>query len=228
MKIPPTVYADNQEKERKVLDILERLHKEGKIILIYTNLVGGDYFIRNRLIERKNVFDFAKSKRDNRLWTQTNFLIEAAKHGLVPVVLVEGLWQDVVNAKRMGWWEINLLMNEITLNKKIPTIRTVTPTETAYRLASIAQGRGIIGPSQIDVVRKSLKIEWTIPEKQEYFLMSGRGIGKATAKKLLVAYNNILIELLTDIAFSDLSGIKLDKRQRKAINEFKQILRGLK
>ena len=90
MKIPPTIYADNQEKERKVLDILEALHKAGKIKLVYTHLPGGDYLIGNILIERKSVFDFAKSKRDNRLWTKTNYLIQAAKNGFKPVVLISG------------------------------------------------------------------------------------------------------------------------------------------
>jgi ERCC4-type nuclease len=124
---------------QKVLEELSKLGVKYEV----EKLECGDYLFpaeekqMSILIERKDIFDFAHSIRDNRLWTQ---LSNIASLEIRSALLIEGSPAILEKAKR-GWniGSIYGAINTIWLNYSIPILFTPSKHYTAILLANLAK-----------------------------------------------------------------------------------------
>lgn len=179
---------DTREKNTEITSILNRSRK---VDLVTSKLHAGDFLIGNILIERKTVNDFHLSRRDNRLKNQSDYLLQLRDQGLVPYYLFEGDFNDLVRARRLSWSQINTILADIEIRKRISIIRTLKAVETAFRLIAIAQIHSQPNGSAMTIMRSSVKPEWDWPTKKRYIIQGFRGIGEKTADWLIHTYGTL-------------------------------------
>ncbi|MGC8911924.1 MAG: ERCC4 domain-containing protein [Nitrososphaeria archaeon] len=124
---------------KKVLEELEKMNIKYSI----EKLEVGDYFIPSSqedspiLIERKDIFDFAHSIRDQRIWAQAKKMSELH---FKSAIVIEG--SPTILEKTGRGWNISSIygaINTIWLKYNIPILYTPTKHYTAILIANLCK-----------------------------------------------------------------------------------------
>jgi len=170
------VIIDIHEKNSLVLANLIELGVETEI----KSLEIGDYIIGNVIIERKTMNDFISSMLSKRLLEQLNNMTQYENR----LLILEGKNRNEtsINPKAMGG-----MILSISLNFKIPVIKTENEKETAEYLFLLAKQQA----KQKTELNMHARIPKTKQEQKKYIIESFQGIGPATAEKLLNKFGTI-------------------------------------
>ena len=170
------VIIDIHEKNSLVLANLIELGVETEI----KSLEIGDYIIGNVIIERKTMNDFISSMLSKRLLEQLNNMTQYENR----LLILEGKNRNEtsINPKAMGG-----MILSISLNFKIPVIKTENEKETAEYLFLLAKQQA----KQKTELNMHSRIPKTKQEQKKYILESFQGIGPATAEKLFKKFGTI-------------------------------------
>ncbi len=205
-------------KEPKDIDAL---FKRRGVSTERRNLDVGDYIVGDYCFERKTTQDLFNSiyhrNPSANLWMQIRNLKEAETVG----VIIEGLSpikeayrdnRDYVRDRNAYWG----IYRSIILSWGIPIIKTRSKDETVDALVELYKGLNNPKPYVRPVKKRGLTKE----ERKSDVLCCAKGIGRATAKKLLNEYDTVknVMETPTD----ELT--KLPRVSKKVIKRLKELL----
>ena len=200
---------------QKVLEELTKLGVKYEV----EKLEYGDYLFpaeekQSILIERKDIFDFAHSIRDTRLWTQ---LSNMASLEIKSALLVEGSPAILEKAKR-GWniGSIYGAINTIWLNYSIPILFTPSKHYTAILLANLA--KKMEGEKTEHYTIPKIKKTEDYSEVAVAMLSQIPHVNTVKAKRILEKFESIknLTENLDKIEEVEGVGEKISEAVRKA------------
>lgn len=191
--IPVDIIVDSREASKQK-EIIEALRKAGIRVAI-SALSVGDYYLmacedkKPILVERKSVIDFANSIRDNRVWEQVKLLKQAEEEEeLKPVILLEGNLNTIIRFTKWNITVILRIIDEITLNWKIPIIPSPNKEATTKWLIAKAKALGETNkkkPPRLRVKKKPMTIN-------ERILYVAEGlVGPTLARKLLEHFKTL-------------------------------------
>lgn len=169
------IYADNQEKSSRILEILKH-----RCELKIKKLPVADYLLSKRIaVERKTADDFLSSMVDGRLFRQMKELKENFK---TPLMIIEGngLFSS---GRRIHPNAIRGALAAVSIDYGIPIIKTGNNLETAEMLLAIAR-REQLDRKKLVAVRGRKKAK-SINHYQEYLVAGLPKINTQTARKLL-------------------------------------------
>lgn len=145
-----------------------------------------DYMIgKNCFVERKTVDDFIASISDKRIFKQVCHLREICAN---PLIILEGdmsLIKSRINAnsiRGVALW--------ISLQKRVPIIQTRNEYTTACILRLLAKKYGNDSYTTIKTFPRKQKVK-SFWQQQMDILTQIPGIGRQTAKDLLISYGSI-------------------------------------
>lgn len=174
------IKADYREKGSQVLKELIEL----KVNLDLSNLEIGDYQLSEEVaVEYKNVKDFVDSIIDGRLMSQAREL----KRYHRPLIIIEGE-EDLYSQRRIHPNAIRGMLAALTINFKIPILRTKNAKDTAAMLKMIADREQRLEDK--DFQMHSVK-PMSDNEIQEYIVSSFPGVGARIAPHLLKHFKTI-------------------------------------
>lgn len=177
----PLILADIHEKNSLVIS---ELYKSPEIKLEIKSLKIADYIINNIAIERKTVSDFISSMINKRLIQQ----LKQMKKYEQSLLLIEGDLDKVFDEENNISKALRGFLISISINHKIPVIRTKDYEDTAKYLVTLAKQQ----TKQKTETTLHSRIPKTKIEQKSYILESFPNIGPIKAKKLLEKFNNIL------------------------------------
>ncbi|MEM1628807.1 MAG: ERCC4 domain-containing protein [Desulfurococcaceae archaeon] len=144
---PVDIVIDSRENSKHP-EFRESFVKEGLKVSIQ-ELPAGDFLLiappdkRSILVERKTIDDLANSIRDNRLWEQSEVLMEIAKRdGHKPLLLIEGSFTYL---ERYRGWKIQSILRAIdtlVLDLEIPVLYAPHKEATIAWLIAKAKSLG--------------------------------------------------------------------------------------
>jgi Fanconi anemia group M protein len=170
------VIIDIHEKNSLVLANLIELGAETEI----KSLEIGDYIIGSVIIERKTMNDFISSMLSKRLLEQLNNMAQYENK----LLILEGKNRNETSINPNA---IRGMILSISLNFKIPVIKTENEKETAEYLFLLAKQQA----KPKTELNMHARIPKTKQEQKKYIIESFQGIGPATAEKLLKKFGTI-------------------------------------
>jgi len=176
------IFIDHRELRSKVINYLKQKGVETRII----NSQATDYIIDQQCgIERKTIADFLASIIDKRIFYQIKTL---KQHFCRPLLILEGgeLYLRKTNIQPNVIRGVKLW---ISINQKVPIIRTYNEQDTAEFLFLLASKRQ--KKNQKYYFLKSTKKPRTFFEQQLFLLESINGVGPHLAKKLLEKFGSV-------------------------------------
>ena len=214
------VFIDSREQNEEIKKIL------GKALdLTETTLSMGDLIIGNVVLERKTVFDLYNSIKDNRLEKQMRDFKFLREDGVDARLLIEGDLNLLINGSKklrftpkMKWAYLRKILTTIEFGYGIPLVRTNNPKDTANLIISISKYGMDKDKTAISIVRKSVRKELDIKEKQIYILTSFKGIGSTTAEQL-INENSTLIGAFNAISLGKVENFTKTKKALKQAQE---------
>jgi len=180
----PVVIADYREKSSMIFSELASLGIE----TIVKELKVADYLVAGVAIERKTVFDFISSMKNQRLIKQLQELGQYESR----ILIIEGIEEQELYSNEPVEEEFGMHPNSvrgfllsILLNYKTPIIFTKNSEDTAKFISVLARKK----PREIplNVTKKFLNQK----EQSQYILEGFPGIGPKTARKLLKKFRTI-------------------------------------
>lgn len=177
-KLIPIIIADIHEKNSLVIS---ELCMSSEIKVEIKSLKIADYIINDIAIERKTVSDLISSMINKRLIEQ----LKQMKKYKDCLLILEGDLDEVLN-KNMSKAVKGFIIS-ISLNYKIPIIRTKDYLDTSNYLLTIAKQQS--KPKTQTTLHP--RIPKTKTEQKSYILESFPNIGPVKSKKLLDKFNTI-------------------------------------
>lgn len=183
-----SILIDYRERRSKVPQLLKALSVPFQISNLSVDYVIG----KNCFVERKTMPDFIASISDGRLFKQVWFL---ANNCLNPLIILEG---EYLNG-HISPDSFRGVIIWISLQKKIPVIRTRNENDTAIMLRILAGKFGNIPftftrkkalVTNLKPVRRKRKIKSSLLQQID-ILTQIPGIGRQTAKDLLISFGSI-------------------------------------
>lgn len=125
------IIVDNREKNSHITKLLTSFTQDIEL----KNLDIGDYILSDNVcIERKSTIDFVNSLLDSRLFEQ----LKKMKKYPNPILIIEGE-EDLYSIRKIHANAIRGFISSITLDFKIPIIRTKNEEDTVNYLIQIAK-----------------------------------------------------------------------------------------
>ncbi|MEK6914435.1 MAG: ERCC4 domain-containing protein [Nanoarchaeota archaeon] len=177
----PLIIADIHEKNSLVIS---ELYKSPEISLEIKSLKIADYIIKDIAIERKTVSDLISSMINKRLIQQ----LKQIKIYNKSLLIIEGDLDKVIDEENNISKALRGLLISISINHKIPIIRTKDYEDTAKYLITLAKQQL---KEKIEISLHS-RIPKTKKEQKSYVLESFPNVGPVKAKKLIEKFNNLL------------------------------------
>lgn len=202
----PAIIADIHEKNSHVIS---ELCKSSEIKVEIRSLKIADYIINNIAIERKTISDFISSMINKRLIEQ----LRQMKKYKDCLLILEGDLDEVLNENTNMNKAVKGFIVSISLNYKIPIIRTKDYLDTSNYLLTIAKQQS---KSKTQTTLHS-RIPKTKTEQKSYILESFPNIGPVKAKKLLDKFNTISNVINAEEE-------ELEEILKKKVKDFKEIL----
>ncbi len=190
---PTDIIIDSREHSKN--PVFEKEFKKRGLRVAIQKLEAGDFLLlassgkKPLLVERKTVFDFLNSIRDNRIWEQTIMLKEAAeKDGLQPFIVLEG-WLGLI--EKYSQWRIQSVLrviDTILLEYNVPLINT--PNKKATIEWIVAKSKSLGRTEEKKVYR--LRVEKKPMSIHDRILYVAEGIvGPKLARKLLAHFKTL-------------------------------------
>ncbi len=184
---PTDIIIDSREHSKN--PVFEKEFKKRGLRVAIQKLEVGDFLLlassgkKPLLVERKTIFDFLNSIRDNRIWEQTIMLKEAAeKDGLQPFIVLEG-WLGLI--EKYSQWRIQSVLrviDTILLEYNVPLINTPNKKATIEWIAAKSKSLGKTEEKRI----YRLRVEKKPMSIHDRILYVAEGIvGPKLARKLL-------------------------------------------
>ncbi len=210
MQNPKTpIIIDTREKQS--LTAANLIEKKANIK--FEKLEIGDYLIKDIIIERKTLSDFAGSIINKRLQEQLSNLKKYPRYFL----LLEGFDYDYENLP-INENAIRGMLLSIATDFQIPIIYTKDSEDTANFLLLLAKK---YERTQVNFSIRHSKNQKSLEEQKQFILEGFPGIGPTIAKSLLEEHKTL--EKIFKLPKSKLKEIpKLDD---KKIEKFKKLLR---
>lgn len=192
------IILDSRESvsNSKLKKSLERLDTDFKI----EQLSVGDILIGRYIIERKSTQDLLTRNKDGSLhiFQQIERLIEKRNEGLIPILLVEGLFFDawkyrpvtkmsIIQAQLFG------LLNSIQLFKYyIPVVKVDSHAQLMIWIKNLIKRAKDPSQAQLRTLRTHPRRELSMNDQALYQLQGHKGIGVNRSKKALKSFGNII------------------------------------
>jgi len=176
------------------------------------------------LVERKTVYDFANSIRDNRVWDQAKLLVEACmKDGYQPFIVIEGWIGLLVKYREWRIQSILRVIDTLMTEFHIPVLNTPDKQATIEWLIAKAKSlgktedkrvmrlrvekkpmslndrilyvaEGLVGPVLARRLLRKFKTLRNIANAGIAELMSVEGIGEKRAREIYLIFNTEWVE----------------------------------
>jgi ERCC4-type nuclease len=192
------IIIDFREKNSLVPAKLKKINLEIEL----KELKVGDYLVKETIIERKTVNDFASSMINGRLKKQLNEIKQYENF----LLIIEG---DLNKIKNIHPNSIRGFILSICFHYKVPIIFTQNEEETAKYISIIANKQK--KESSVNPIKSNLTIE----DQQKFILQSFPGIGVKKSIQLLKEFKNLKKIFLANE--KDLEPI-LGKKSKEFIN----------
>lgn len=203
------VAIDSNEKSFFIEKQLKKLDAE----VLKTSLPIGDYAVsEDTIIERKTVADFLSSISDGRLFNQINAM---KKNFDNPVLIIEG-HESIYQKNKVHEDGVRGVISKITLDFKVPIIRTHGEEDTAKYIYSLAKRKQNNGSVTLRLGRRKGECS------PENVLGSLPGVGMRTAINLLKEFGcieNVFKADESELQKVSLVGKKKAKQIRKLLTE---------
>jgi len=212
-KDPLHIVADDRERKSGVIESLLQIEN---VEVEIQRLSLGDYQIGSRVtVERKNLYDFAISIIDGRLFKQMLFL---ANHKAKGVLILEGTTADLADIAVTREAMQGALIT-VSLILGLPVLRTKDPSETARLMVYI--GRQIESNARGVGHRHGYQPKG-IRYRQLYILQGLPGVGRQRAERLLDRFGSVEAVIsagIDDLQTVDGIGKNLAEKIRWAVSE---------
>ncbi|MEM0380215.1 MAG: ERCC4 domain-containing protein [Desulfurococcaceae archaeon] len=192
---PVDIIIDSREDSKN--PVFKEFFKASGLKISIQPLPAGDFLLLTNpdsgkkpvLIERKTIYDFANSIRDNRLWDQARLLVEASiKDNYQPFIVIEGYIGRLVKERN---WSIQSLLRAIDtlmLDFNIPVLNTTGKKSTIAWIIAKAKSLGRTEDKRLLRLRVEKK-PLTINDKILYVAESFAG--PVSARRLLKHFKTI-------------------------------------
>ena len=181
----PKIICDTRELNSGVIKALEKLGCDYSL----ETMQVGDYQLSDRCcVERKVTEDFLATWLERReLFGQ---LIDLAKGYERPLLIIEGIPEDLYTLRRINPRALEGVLDAITVSLRIPIIYTLNSAETAQRLYHIAEREQNTEDKRY-FSWHGKRSHLSSKEQKAYIVSAIPGIGRSTAETLLMMFGSV-------------------------------------